>query len=247
MVVASSLTSLNQHRLTGDAQILKQVFNTVDGASCPHTFNFHMHTVCSDGKLTPAALMEQVIAIGLQAFAITDHHSIEGFKQANSWLEDWRWRHPTPLGQRRTDDVLGGSRPRLFTGVEITAVLAGIEVHILGYGFAPNHGAIAPYLKGVAPKAELRSAESVIQAIQAAGGLAVLAHPARYRLSTEELVASGAELGMDGVETYYAYNNPEEWQPCPRHTPEVEGLAQRYGLLTTCGTDTHGVNLLRRL
>jgi hypothetical protein len=27
----------------------------------------------------------------------------------------------------------------------------------------------------------------------------------------------------------------------------VAGLAERYGLLATCGTDTHGTNLLRRL
>jgi hypothetical protein len=239
--------------MTGDAQVLRQIFDSVDAASCPHTYNFHMHTVCSDGKLTPAALMEQVVAIGLQAFAITDHHNVAGFYQAKGWLEDWRWRHPTPLGQRRGSGSRGcssgpiGRPPRLFTGVEITAILADIEVHILGYGFTPGHDAIHPYLQGFAPQAEMKSAAAVIQAIQSAGGLAVLAHPARYRLSVETLITCAANLGIDGVETYYAYSNPEQWQPCPRHTPVVSALAQRYGLLTTCGTDTHGPNLLRRL
>ena len=99
MVVASDLTSVAQRGMAGDAQILRQIFDSVDAASCPHTYNFHMHTVCSDGKLTPAALMEQAFAIGLSAFAITDHHTLEGFYQAKLWLEDWHWRHPTSLNQ----------------------------------------------------------------------------------------------------------------------------------------------------
>jgi predicted metal-dependent phosphoesterase TrpH len=93
----------------------------------------------------------------------------------------------------------------------------------------------------------LHPAAAVIAAIQQAGGLAVLAHPARYRLSLVDLIGEAASLGIDGVEAYYAYTNPETWSPCPIHTPMVLDLAHRHGLLTTCGTDTHGRNLLRRL
>ncbi len=247
MVVVSDRTSLHQRGLTGDAQILRQVFESVNAASCPYSYNFHMHTVCSDGKLTPAALMEQVISIGLQAFAITDHHSLRGYHQAQVWLEDWRWRNPTPLGQRRPVGSLVESAPRLFTGVEINALLADTEVHLLGYGFSPNHAAMDPYLQGSAPRGNLKVAARVIEAIQAAGGLAVLAHPARYRVSAETLIDQAVALGIDGVEAYYAYNNPDQWEPCPRHTPPIEALARRHRLFTTCGTDTHGANLLRRL
>lgn len=155
MVVASDLT-VNQRGMTGDAQALRQIFDSVDAASCPHTYNFHMHTVCSDGKLTPSALMEQVVAIGLQGFAITDHHTLAGYHQAQNWLEDWRWRHPTPIHRRQRSQAGVGTAPRLFTGVEITALLAGTEVHVLGYGFAPHHGAMAPYLQGHAPEVSSR-------------------------------------------------------------------------------------------
>lgn len=246
MVVASDLT-VNQRGMTGDAQALRQIFDSVDAASCPHTYNFHMHTVCSDGKLTPSALMEQVVAIGLQGFAITDHHTLAGYHQAQNWLEDWRWRHPTPIHRRQRSQAGVGTAPRLFTGVEITALLAGTEVHVLGYGFAPHHGAMAPYLQGHAPRGVLKEAEAVIDAIQVAGGMAVLAHPARYRQPAEVLINAAVDLGIDGVEAYYAYGNPEIWQPCPRQTPAVEALARHHGLLTTCGTDTHGLNLQRRL
>ena len=245
MVATPSLSTLSQRPRTGDAKMLREIFTTIEATSCPYTYNFHMHTACSDGKLTPAGLMEQVVNIGLSAFAITDHHTVKGYQQAKAWLEDWQWRNPTSLRSRQRGK--GGGIPRLFTGVEITAILAETEVHILGYGFAPAHDAIEPYLRSYAPRGDAKRAAAVIAAIQSAGGIAVLAHPARYRVSAKQLIPMAAALGIDGVETYYAYANPQDWVPCPRHTPTVEQLAQDYGLLTTCGTDTHGPSLLRRL
>ncbi|HSM83581.1 MAG TPA: PHP domain-containing protein [Nodosilinea sp.] len=246
MVATPSLSTVSQRPRSGDAETLRKIFAAVDAESCPHTYNFHMHTACSDGKLTPAGLMEQVVDIGLSAFAITDHHTVKGYQQAKAWLEDWQWRNPTSL-RRRQYGKGSGAVPRLFTGVEITALLAETEVHILGYGFLPGHSAIQPYLHSGAPRGEAKLAGAVIGAIQAAGGLAVLAHPARYRVSAKTLIPAAAALGIDGVEAYYAYTNPEDWTPCPRHTPTVEQLAQDHRLLTTCGTDTHGASLLRRL
>jgi predicted metal-dependent phosphoesterase TrpH len=244
MVATPNLSSTSQRPCTGDAETLRKIFTDVDATSCPYTYNFHMHTACSDGKLLPPALMEQVVEIGLQAFAITDHHTVKGYRQAKAWLEDWQWRNPTSLRRRQGK---GGAAPRLFAGVEITSILADTEVHILGYGFSPNHDAIEPYLRGYAPRGDAKLAAAVIPAIQAAGGIAVLAHPARYRVSAKVLIPAAAALGIDGAETYYAYANPEDWAPCPRHTPTVEQLAQEHRLLTTCGTDTHGASLLRRI
>ncbi len=247
MIVTSEQPKQHQKSMAGNAQTLRQIFSAVSVTSCPHTHNFHMHTVCSDGKLTPSALMAQVVGIGLRAFAITDHHTVEGYYQAKSWLEDWHWRNPRSCRFSNPGGNGQPQSPRLFTGVEITASLGGTEVHILGYGFKPYHSAIQPYLKGGAPRGEAMAAQAVIGAIQTAGGLAVLAHPARYRLGLEQLVPEAARLGIDGVEAYYAYANPKQWEPCPTQTPKVEALAQQYQLLTTCGTDTHGESLLRRL
>jgi hypothetical protein len=74
-----------------------------------------------------------------------------------------------------------------------------------------------------------------------------LAHPARYRISHDQLIPEAARLGIDGVETYYAYNNPQPWKPSPKQTQEIEQLSKTYSLLNTCGTDTHGLSLLQRL
>jgi predicted metal-dependent phosphoesterase TrpH len=77
--------------------------------------------------------------------------------------------------------------------------------------------------------------------------LAVLAHPFRYWLPAEVLVPAAAALGIDGLEVYYAYKNPEPWSPSPEETAIGEELAQTYGLLKTCGTDSHGSSILRRI
>jgi hypothetical protein len=218
-----------------DTNNLKRVWQNINADSCPLTYNFHLHTVCSDGQLEPSALMEQAVKFGLKGLAITDHHSIRGYQLASNWLNQ--------LKQRSSQPTL----PHLWTGVEITANLQGVEVHILGYGFAPQHLAIQPYLQGAKPQGAEAQADIVIYQIHQAGGLAILAHPARYRRPAKELIPIAAHLEIDGVEAYYAYNNPTPWQPSPVQTEQVKQLAAQYNLLTTCGTDTHGLDLRRRL
>lgn len=233
-----------------DAVELKQIFKTVNAESCPRFYNFHMHTVCSDGRLQPEDLMEQAIRLNLQGLAITDHHGVNGYHRAKSWFEDWQWRNPQSSRLRKKPSSSATRAGlRLWTGVEINANLLDTEVHILGYAFDPGHTRIQPYLQGhaVSRHSPLYQARQVITAIQRAGGLAVLAHPARYRRSPELLIPEAARLGIDGVETYYAYENPVPWQPSPKKTEQVKQLADRYALLSTCGTDTHGLNLCQRL
>ncbi|MEE4185675.1 MAG: PHP domain-containing protein [Gammaproteobacteria bacterium] len=76
----------------------------------------------------------------------------------------------------------------------------------------------------------------VIEWISAAGGYAVLAHPAKYKLSNlrlEELTRDFAAAGGHGIEVV-----------CGRQdtalTRRLGKLAQRHGLLASCGSDFHG-------
>lgn len=239
MVVNLIGVSASSIHAAHDASALRRVFETVHVDSCPLSYNFHMHTVCSDGQLQPEELMRQAIAIGLRGIAITDHHSTEGYRRAHGWLETHRedaaWRgDPVPS-------------LHLWTGVEVTSKLLDTEVHILGYAFNPDSPTMAAYMHREAPRGADAIAERVIHNIHLAGGIAVLAHPVRYRRSPEELIPEAARVGIDGVETYYAYNNPTPWSPSPRQTEQVQRLSSSCGLLNTCGTDTHGMNLLQRL
>jgi predicted metal-dependent phosphoesterase TrpH len=229
--VPSTAPSLN-------ATALRQVFASLTAESCPKSYNFHMHTVFSDGRLLPEQLMEQAIAIGLKGLAITDHHSVDGYRKAQHWLDSW---------QRSPENPRPETAPTLWTGVEINADLLDTEVHILCYAFDPDHAAIQSYLRGKDLTGQYQPAAEVIDAIHQAGGLTVLAHPVRYKRSPVELIPAAAQLGIDGIETYYAYNNPSPWQPSPKETQQVLGLVQADRLLSTCGTDTHGLSLLQRL
>ena len=229
--------AVNFAQISASPQCLQQVFQTINAESCPRCFNFHMHTVHSDGRLQPEALIEQAIAIGLQGLAITDHHTVSGYKAAYQWLERWKLSNPH----------LENSAPCLWSGVEINANLLGSEVHILGYAFDPAHPSLAPYIQRKITQGENYQAANVIAAIHQAGGLAVLAHPARYKRSHFDLIPAAAALGIDGVEAFYAYNNPNPWKPSPKETQQVQQLAAVYNLLNTCGSDTHGLNLLQRL
>lgn len=223
------------HLAAQDSDSLKQVWRTIQADSCPYSYNFHLHTVCSDGQLEPEALMEQAASMGLKGLAITDHHTVRGYETAQFWLEETR--------VRQQDRPL----PHLWVGVEITARLLEVEVHILGYAFDPDRAAIAPYLQGRGPKGYEARADRVIEAIHQAGGLAVLAHPERYPKSAERLIPAAVESGIDGVETYYAYRKTNPWKPTPAQTERVKALSDRYGLFNTCGTDSHGLNILLRL
>ena len=231
MILTTSVSTANLL----DSLSLTRVWETVHSNSCPYIYNFHMHTNVSDGKLCPLELVDQAIDIGLKGIAITDHHSLGGYQQAESYRNQIQTANPD-------QEIFN-----LWTGIEITSNLKGTDVHILGYAFDPTHAALEPYIQSVSPEGQDANAQKVIASIHQAGGLAILAHPFRYRRPAREIVLLAAEMGIDGIEAYYAYGNSYPWKPSPNQTEEALELAFKNGLYTTCGTDTHGLNLLKRI
>ena len=205
------------------------VLRQVDAASCPARFNFHCHTLHSDGSLAAVDLASQACALGLEHLAITDHHSIRAHQEATAALEQIASR--------------GEPVPTLWRGVEISCLLEGCLVHVLALGFAASHSSLDPYLQGHAVVGPALSAEAALEAIHAAGGLALLAHPARYRLPHHRLIAGAAALGFDGAEAWYDYEMKPSWQPSPLVCDRIACDLRDRGLLQSCGTDTHGLVL----
>lgn len=72
----------------------------------------HCHTTCSDGTLTPAALVEAAISAGVKALAITDHDTLAGWDEA---------------------EAAAGERLDIIPGVELSTVHNGRSLHILGF------------------------------------------------------------------------------------------------------------------
>jgi predicted metal-dependent phosphoesterase TrpH len=75
--------------------------------------DLHTHTDQSDGTSTPAELISQAVAAGLDALAITDHDTFAGYDQA---VESAR---AAPL--------------ELICGIELSTRFHGSSVHLLGY------------------------------------------------------------------------------------------------------------------
>lgn len=59
-------------------------------------------------------------------------------------------------------------------------------------------------------------------------------------------IPAAAKLGLDGVETYYCYGSCNPWQPSQKQTAMVKHCGDSHGLMQTCGTDTHGLDMRRR-
>lgn len=76
---------------------------------------------------------------------------------------------------------------------------------------------------------------AAVEAITAAGGVAVFAHPGdKFLLPADEHIFRAlAEAGLAGIEAYCSYHHPEQ---------EVifADLARRLGLVATAGSDFHG-------
>ncbi len=64
---------------TASIELLTQVFQSIDGQICPIFYNFHLHTVNSDGRIQLNLLMEQAISIGLKGLTTTDHYASYGY------------------------------------------------------------------------------------------------------------------------------------------------------------------------
>ncbi len=75
------------------------------------------------------------------------------------------------------------------------------------------------------------SPQEAIKLIKDVGGVPVLAHP--YTVSDDELIPEFVKVGLMGIEVYY-----------PEHTQSMInfylGLAKKYNLLVTGGSDCHG-------
>ena len=87
------------------------------------------------------------------------------------------------------------------------------------------------------PREKVTPAQAV-ELILGAGGVPVLAHPILYHMSDDRLdtlVAGLKKIGLVGIEAIYStYNTAEERQ--------IRGLASKYNLQISGGSDFHGAN-----
>lgn len=76
-------------------------------------FDGHLHSTCSDGNLSPSALVDMVNKQGVRVMALTDHDTIAGHVAAHARCNE--------LGLR------------FVAGVEMSVEHGGREIHVLAY------------------------------------------------------------------------------------------------------------------
>lgn len=100
--------------------------------------DLHCHTSRSDGVLSPAELYAAALDYGMRLVAITDHDTLDGYRELRAARLGER---PSPAG------------PQLVPGVEINAAAPEIpnlwegELHILGFGVDPDDEAFEATLE----------------------------------------------------------------------------------------------------
>ena len=208
------------------------ILKNITRDSCPKSVNFHMHSTFSDGSLSPIEIYNQAIELKIDHYSITDHHSVDAYIELFNLFDFPQFDNP--------------SLPKLWTGIEITCLLKGCLVHVLGLGFDPRSKYLSSYVDHKSAIGNELLASNVVNSIHNANGIAVLAHPARYKIPFDVLIKEASKLKFDAVETWYNYERDHKWKPSEFICDKVLDCASAHSLLSTCGTDTHGLSLLRR-
>jgi len=210
---------------------LINILKKIDKESCPKQINLHCHTIFSDGSLKPEELLDEAYKNNLKYISITDHHTVG----AHRYIKENQLLEKYPINSIK-----------LISGIEINCLLKGCLVHILGFGIDINSKFLEPYINGESPIGNNLQAMSVTTAINKAGGLSFLAHPCRYRIPFNILIPEAFNKNIDGVEVWYDYSLSKIWSPSDFICEEVEKITDKYGMLKSCGTDSHGYTLVGR-
>lgn len=137
--------------------------------------DLHVHTLFSDGRLSPATMVGEAARRGLRAVAITDHDVLGGLTEA---------QRAAPIGLE------------VVPGIEMTARWEGARaVHVLGYFVDPDDEGLKAALERGRTLME-RHVDRVLEEIRATGRQLDLADLARYR----HRYAGGAALVLGMIE-----------------------------------------------
>ena len=89
--------------------------------------DLHLHTTASDGRCSPRELVERAAAGGVSVIAVTDHDTTAAVAEVRA--------------------AARAAGMQTISGIEITAVEEGRDLHVLGYLFDPLNEALGVFLQ----------------------------------------------------------------------------------------------------
>lgn len=97
--------------------------------------DLHVHSTISDGTLTPTELVHLANEQNLTSFALTDHDTVTGIKEAKSALESFQLEKencPNEDSSKKDSSNEPFSLKEIVSGVEISAGYKNRDIHLLG-------------------------------------------------------------------------------------------------------------------
>lgn len=247
-------------------------------------FDLHMHSCFSDGFLAPTELVSKVFEAGITTFALTDHDTIDGVREAQkqaallgieclSGVEiSSKWRdteiHIVALKidinneylqeklieqkQRRRERAQLMSKELEKIGIKnayekVKERVGPVEIGRAHYakllienGYGKDFQTIFKhYLTKGKPgyvSNQWPSLKEVLEWITTANGIAVLAHPGRYKLTANQLkhlLTNFKNEGGVAMEVVTASHNSQQIE-------QMAKLSDQFQLLASVGSDFHG-------
>jgi len=164
---------------------------------------------------------------------------LEGLRRNRSGRDERARRIAHALEQLGIDGAFEGAQ-RYAANPELVS-RTHFARYLVDSGHARNTQAVFDRFLGGGKPAyvphEWARLQHAVEWIQAAGGLAVIAHPGRYRLDSVEqaaLLSEFKDLGGVAVEVVTSSHTAEQYA-------QWTTLAARHGLMASAGSDFHGV------
>lgn len=186
--------------------------------------DLHTHSdASSDSNLSLPERVSLAREHGITSVGCTDHTAVHQYLESRETVKDGVC---------------------LIAGVELNCTVGEVRIDVLGHFVDPH--ALREIVGSRTYEGSLTVDDGpdldpadVIDIIHDVGGVATLAHPGRYPIDLEDLVADLVDAGLDGIETTYAYDLAPVAGPL---TPEetIDALATAYDLLPAGGSDCHG-------
>lgn len=245
-------------------------------------FDLHSHSNCSDGILSPQALVSRAREKGVTVLALTDHDTIAGIEPARQaatiegvtliagieFSSRWGSREVHVLGlglntgapelleaiaqQQTARETRAEAIGERLARLGIPGTLAGAKAlaqgqvgrphfaqHLVATGRVSSEAAAFKKYLGAGKPADVKfqwpEMTQVIHWIHASGGVAVLAHPAKYPLTRTKriaLITDFARAGGDALEVISGQQTGDV-------TEELARLAETHNLAASCGSDFH--------
>jgi len=177
--------------------------------------DLHLHTTASDGRSSPDALVAEAAAAGIDTLAVTDHDTVAAVDAVRA--------------------AAARAGLTMIAGIEITAIHAGRDVHVLGYFLDATDPELSAFLAAQRASRRRRVTE-ILERLEALGvGVdmtTLLAERAIDRdvsvgrpLVAQALVAAGHAADVaDAFDRYLAIGRPAF---VPRVGPSVRDVVER--------------------